>query len=98
MPGRGDWLGAITVNSNKMITRRSANFEVKRWITPFGIAITKPQRVLLVISAIGVRTANLPLAGRRVELHITVRHFPCDTLKCGSQVYAKFFADDAIVR
>jgi hypothetical protein len=50
------------------------------------------------MSAIGVRTANLPLAGRRVELHITVRRFPCDTLKCGSQVYAKFFADDAIVR
>jgi len=50
------------------------------------------------MSAVGVRTANLPLAGRRVELHIIVRRFPCDTLRCGRQFYAKCFADDAIVR
>lgn len=42
------------------------------------------------------RAADLPLAGRRVDLRIMVRRFRCDAVLCGRQVFAERFRDDVL--
>ena len=40
--------------------------------------------------------ADLPLAGRRVELRVLVRRFWCDGVLCGRRIFAERFAPDVL--
>jgi transposase len=40
--------------------------------------------------------SDLPLAGHKVSLLVTVRRFRCDAVLCGRQVFAERFAEDAL--
>ncbi len=42
------------------------------------------------------RPSDLPVAGHRVSLHLTVRRFRCDAVLCGRQVFAERFANVVI--
>lgn len=42
------------------------------------------------------RPSDLPLAGHKVSLHLTVRRFRCDAVLCGQQVFAERFADNVL--
>ena len=42
------------------------------------------------------RPSDLPLSGRLVSLHLTVRRFRCDAVLCSQQVFAERFADDVL--
>jgi transposase len=39
---------------------------------------------------------DLPLSGRRVELHVLVRRFRCDAVLCGRQIFAERFGDSVL--
>ncbi|WP_266077104.1 ISL3 family transposase, partial [Brucella intermedia] len=40
--------------------------------------------------------ADLPCAGRRIELHLTVRRFVCSAVHCHRKIFAERFGDDVI--
>ncbi|WP_263634953.1 hypothetical protein [Agrobacterium tomkonis] len=40
--------------------------------------------------------ADLPCAGRRIELHLTVRRFVCSTVHCRRKIFAERFGDGVI--
>jgi len=40
--------------------------------------------------------ANLPCAGRRIELHMTVRRFVCRAAHCCRKIFAERFGDGVI--
>lgn len=40
--------------------------------------------------------ADLPLAGRRVDLLVMVRRFWCDAVLCGRRIFAERFAPDVL--
>ena len=40
--------------------------------------------------------ADLPCAGRRIELHLTVRRFVCSAGNCRRKIFAERFGDDVI--
>ena len=40
--------------------------------------------------------ADLPCAGRRIELHLTVRRFVCSAAHCRRKIFAERFGDDVI--
>ena len=40
--------------------------------------------------------ADLPCAGRRIELHLTVRRFVCSAGNCRQKIFAERFGDDVI--
>ncbi|RZS76892.1 transposase [Phyllobacterium myrsinacearum] len=42
------------------------------------------------------RAADLPLAGRRVDLRIMVRRFRCDAVLCSRQIFAERFGDNVL--
>lgn len=40
--------------------------------------------------------ADLPCAGRRIELHLTVRRFVCSAGNCRRKIFAERFSDDVM--
>lgn len=42
------------------------------------------------------RLVDLPCAGRRIELHLTVRRFVCSAGNCRRKIFAERFGDDVI--
>ncbi|MFC7066285.1 hypothetical protein [Brucella rhizosphaerae] len=40
--------------------------------------------------------ADLPCAGRRIELHLTVRRFVCNVVHCRRKIFAERFGDGVI--
>lgn len=42
------------------------------------------------------RASDLPIAGRRVDLLITVRRFRCDGVLCGRHIFAERFGDEVL--
>ncbi len=42
------------------------------------------------------RASDLPIAGRRVELTVTVRRFRCDGVLCGRRIFAERFGDEVL--
>jgi transposase len=40
---------------------------------------------------------DLPLSGRRVQLHVVARRFRCDAVLCGYQIFTERFAGDVLV-
>jgi transposase len=43
------------------------------------------------------RAADLPIAGRRVDLKVVVRRFWCDGVLCGRRIFAERFGDEVLV-
>ncbi len=41
--------------------------------------------------------ADLPCAGRRIELHLTVRHFVCSADQCHRKIFAERFGDGIVL-
>ena len=42
------------------------------------------------------RASDLPIAGRRVDLVVTVRRFRCDGVLCGRRIFAERFGDELL--
>jgi hypothetical protein len=42
--------------------------------------------------------ADLPLIGRPIQFLIRARHFRCDAMQCGREIFTERFASDAIAR
>jgi transposase len=42
------------------------------------------------------RAADLPIAGRRVDLRVMIRRFWCDAVLCGRRIFAERFGDDVL--
>jgi hypothetical protein len=40
--------------------------------------------------------ADLPCAGRRIELHLTVRRFVCSAAHCRRKIFAEYFGDGVV--